>query len=161
MELPGFPSDRTIRVSEDQRGASMIGIVIVVLILGVMAAIALSQLEHETTTHAAGKTQSLLKRSTGASSTNQQAAIAACQADFQAVQQLLQIYQTEHQTNPPAGTAWAQSLATEGAQGDAWPSSSSFAITWDGSVLSVIPTTGTASHGSSGAVSPPTGCFAA
>jgi hypothetical protein len=139
----------------------MLGILIVVVILGVLAAIALSQLEHTTTTHAAAKTDASLKRSTGASSTNQQAAIAACQADFQIVQQLLQLYQTEHQANPPAGTAWALSLASEGEPGDAWPSSPSFSISWDGSVLSVVPTTGAASHGSSGTVSPPTGCFAA
>ena len=61
-----------------------------------------------------------------------------------------------------AGVAWATATANGGPYLQAWPESANYySITWNGAQLSVIPVRGAPSHGSDGASSPKTGCFAA
>jgi len=142
-----------MRSRREDQGYSMLGLLLAIVILGVLAVIAVSQMEQVTTSRSAGKNQP----PSGPSG----AAVAACLADYHSVELLLQLYRTEHQTDPPAGTAWALSLSSNGTEGQTWPSSPSYAISWDGAALSVNPSSGRASSGSSGTASPPTGCFAA
>jgi hypothetical protein len=90
----------------------------------------------------------------------QQAAVSTCRSDFDSVNAALQAFRTLNGALPPAGTAWATAATQGGPYFSAWPSSSTFTIEWNGSVLSVVPNVGTPSSGSSGTSAPPTGCFA-
>jgi type II secretory pathway pseudopilin PulG len=141
----------------------MIGILLVVVILGILATIVLavqgSTSPKGTNGAASQGTTTTAPQSVGSAA--QESAISACEADYQTVNSALQTYRTLKGTEPAAGSAWATAGAG-GALLASWPTDPQyFTITWDGTQLSVIPAKGTASHGSVGTSTPPTGCFAA
>ena len=152
------------QVNATEGGFALLGTLAVVIILGVMVAIALTALQPKSTpsstTLPGTPTTTTVPQS--AASGAQEAAIAACQVDFQAITTAIAEYQDLQSSSPAAGTAWATSRANGGPLLQAWPSDAKyFNITWNGSVLSVVPARGAASHGSAGTSSPATGCFAA
>jgi hypothetical protein len=92
----------------------------------------------------------------------QEAAISACQENYLDIETALAAYRSLNGTSPAAGTTWATSTANGGPYLQAWPESALFySITWNGAQLSVVPVKGASSHGSDGASSPKSGCFAA
>jgi hypothetical protein len=92
----------------------------------------------------------------------QEAAVAACQANYQALETALADYESLNGSEPAAGTAWATSTSNDGPFLQSWPQSPTYySITWNGSILSVTPVRGASSRGSVGTRSPKSGCFAA
>jgi hypothetical protein len=152
-----------------ERGSSLVAILSVVATLGVLVAITLSLSlgsstppshtpPHSNTATTSTTTTAPKDAASGAS----EATLAACQANFAIIESAVETYRALNGTYPPAGTAWAISDADGGPLMQSWPSTpSSYAITWNGRVLSVIPVRGTASHGSAGNQTLKTGCFAA
>ena len=89
-------------------------------------------------------------------------AIANCRADYTRVSTAVQGYERLNGALPPTGTAWAHTVVNGGPLLRVWPRENDhYSIVWNGSTLSVVPAKGTTAHGSVGASSPPTGCFAA
>ena len=138
----------------------MIGLIVVVAILAIIAAIA------DSATSSTAPTITVATTTGGSAATppstesfTSAATAAACAADFQGISLALQLYQGSHGALPPAGTAWATSSGEGGPYLPSWPAPKGFMLSWDGTVLSVVPSVGTPSHGSAGAVAPPTGCF--
>ena len=140
--------------------ASLLGLLLMLIILGVMGAIAVSALD--------GQSSSVLGPATtlpggGAASNAPSAAAlqAACVADYQTLDVALQVYATLHGSNPPAGTAWVAGVPSGTKIVESWPSAPGhFRLTWNGSQLGVVPEHGTSSRGSAGTSQPPTGCDA-
>jgi len=92
----------------------------------------------------------------------QEAAVSACQANYQAIETALADYRALNGSLPAAGTAWATVAGNGGPYLQVWPESATYySITWNGSQLGVIPVRGASSHGDDGTSSPKTGCFAA
>ena len=144
-------------------GFAMIATLIVVVILAILVALTLS-LSGGNTPKSSGnatlRTTTTIPKSIAAGA--QQATVAACEANFETVRTALATYRALNGVNPPAGTAWATSAANGGPLLTAWPSNAkSYAITWNGLTLDVVPAKGVASHGSFGTASPLTGCLAA
>lgn len=145
-------------------GVAMIGMLIVIVILGILAAIVLSQQGSPTPQDIGGATYP----GAGATSIPQSVAsgarlgaIAACKADFDSVASALETYRAVNNVDPGTGTAWATSATLGGPYLESWPSGAGhYSITWDGWILSVVPAKGVASHGSCGTSSPVTGCYA-
>jgi hypothetical protein len=153
-------SDRRPRVDN---GYALIGMLIVVVILGVLATIVLSS------TLGSTGPGSVAKISPGPTTTTppsiasgaRQSAVSACEVDFQSVETALRTYRALNGVLAPPGSAWATSSSRGGPFMQAWPSDApNFSLIWNGSTLSVVPTNGTASHGSYGTRSPASGCFA-
>ena len=146
-----------------EAGFALLGTLAVVIVLGVMVTVALATLQPKATpsgTTLAGVTTTTVPKN--AASGAQEAAISACQADFQVISTAISEYRALQGNYPGAGTAWATSSANGGPLLQTWPSEVQyFALTWNGSVLSVVPVRGAESHGSVGTSSPVTGCFAA
>ena len=146
-----------------EAGFALLGTLAVVIVLGVMVTVALATLQPKATpssTTLPGATTTTIPQS--AASGAQEAAIAACQADYQVINSAISEYSALQGDYPPSGTGWATSSANGGPLLQTWPSEANyFALTWNGSVLSVVPARGPASHGSAGTNFPPTGCFAA
>lgn len=145
-------------------GFALVGTLAVVIILGVMVAITLSVLQPRaspiSTTLPGLPTTTTIPQS--AASGGQEAAAVVCEVDFLSISTEVAEYRAVNGTYPAAGTAWATSSANGGPLLQAWPTDAKyFTITWNGSVLSVVPAHGTPSHGSPGTSSPATGCFAA
>lgn len=92
----------------------------------------------------------------------QEAAVSACEANYQAIETALAGYRSLNGSPPAAGVAWATAATNGGPYLQAWPESATYySITWNGLELSVVPKRGASSHGSDGTSSPKTGCFAA
>jgi hypothetical protein len=92
----------------------------------------------------------------------QEAAVAACQANYQAIETALADYRSLNGSLPGAGTTWATSSANGGPYLQVWPESAPYySIAWNGAQLSVVPVRGATSYGSIGTSAPKTGCFAA
>ncbi|HEV7958831.1 MAG TPA: hypothetical protein VGP11_05155 [Acidimicrobiales bacterium] len=152
-----------------ERGSSLIAILSVVVTLGILVAITLSfTLGTTTPTTLApqhpntGTTSTTTTAPKDAASGASEATLAACEANFAIIESAVEDYRALNGVAPPAGTAWATSDANGGPLMQSWPSApSSYAITWNGRELSVIPVRGVASHGSMGSGTPKTGCFAA
>jgi hypothetical protein len=149
-----------------EQGSSLIAILSVIATLGVLVAIALSVgLGTSTpprTSHssAAGTTTTTAPQSVVSGAT--EATLAACEANFAVVSSAIQTYRALDGNYPPAGTAWATTTANAGPLMATWPSGArSYRLVWNGQQLSVIPTSGTASHGSVGQGPNVSGCFAA
>ncbi len=148
----------TVRFSES--GVSLVGLLLVVVILGAMAGIAISQTTGSSpgTGHADTTSPSTAPQDIGSDAGA--ASLASCEANFATVESAVSTYLALNGTEPPAGTSWA----TSGANGpilDAWPQvPAEYTISWNGAVLSVVPVHGAASHGSYGTASARTGCFA-
>jgi hypothetical protein len=92
----------------------------------------------------------------------QEAAVSACEANFQAIESALADYRSLNGSSPAAGVAWATAAVNGGPYLQEWPESATYySITWNGTQLSVVPKRGVTSLGSDGTPSPKTGCFAA
>ena len=127
-------------------GNSLIAVLVVVLILGVMSAIALGG--------------GLANPQPVASATKGHVA-SACRSDFNSVAQAVQSYLAGNFAYPAPGRAWALSDKKGGPYLTAWPGDPGhYAIVWDGQQVEVIPAHGAASTGSYGGKAPSTGCFA-
>ena len=151
-----------IRGSRHDQGSALLGTLLTVIILAVMVVIMLNTLGGSsstgTTIPGATTTTAPATPANGA----QEAAVSACQANYQTVETALADYRTLNGSSPAAGTAWAMAAANGGPYLQVWPESAPYySITWNGVQLSVIPVKGAPSHGSDGTSSPKSGCFAA
>jgi hypothetical protein len=127
----------------------------VVLILGVMAIFAM----RSTPTVILPRTpQTAGATSMTATSGSSLATAAACRADYLTLAVALAAYRSIDGVTPPPGRTWATSGSA--ALIHSWPRLSGFSFSWNGTVLSVEPDTGVASHGDFGTSAPPTGCYA-
>ncbi len=157
-----------------ERGSSLIGLLIVVLILGVMAAVTLGGLGYTPNAAMTGIPSTMPGGGAIVATTSttivthrlvnhaSATAIAACRADYATVRAAVQNYKKRNGALPPAGTAWAHASAKGGPLLKVWPQDDhDYTIVWNGSTLSVVPVKGTVAHGSVGTSSPPTGCYAA
>jgi len=165
MDTRDMGAIRARRCADPEAGSALVATLSVVLTLGVLVTIVIAASPGSAPSPArqsnhGQSTTTTVPRSI-ASGANQ-SAISACQADFQAIDTAIAGYGALNGSPPPAGTAWASSSANGGPYFQLWPSSSKyFAITWNGTILSVVPVRGAASHSSSGTSSPPSGCYAA
>jgi|GEM_PF-1216426 len=158
-------SRRRVHGSDREQGIALLATLLTVIVLGVMAVIMLNTLSGSpsgtvatTTIPGATATTAPATPENGA----QEAAISACQANYQAIETALTDYRTLNGSLPAAGVAWATAAANGGPYLQVWPESASYySITWNGTKLSVIPVRGTSSLGSDGTSSPNSGCFAA
>jgi hypothetical protein len=148
----------------NERGSSLLGILSVVATLGILAVIVLTlnfgSSPAPVGTTLAGSPPTTTTGPQNIASEQQVADRAACQADFTALSTAMADYRALNGSNPPAGVAWATSTSAGGPYLQSWPSlAPAFSLTWNGTVLSVVPAKGRASHGSFGTTSPATGCF--
>lgn len=140
----------------------MIGLVVVVVILGVVASIVVSQKNNAPAPAPGVSSISATTQPPSIASGAQEAAIAACQVNFAAVDTALSDYRTLNSSSPAPGIAWVTSTANGGPFLAAWPSTGPYySLVWTGTTLDVVPAHGAVSRGSSGTTSPATGCFAA
>ena len=161
-------SSRTPRSSHSTRrlrgddGVSAIGLLSVIVILGILVTIPLAMnigSKGKSTTTVRGATTTTAPK-TIAGGANE-AAIAACQGDFESILQAVETYRALNGSNPPPGVAWASSGTHSGPYLQNWPSiASRWTFTWNGSTLSVVPVHGVAAHGSYGVRATKTGCYA-
>jgi len=152
----------TSRRFHADRGASLLGLLIVLMVLGVMAAVAVSAVS-TTAPQATTPNSSVTTTSTGESNIAaiQAALTATCIADYQTLSTAVQVYTTLHSANPPAGTSWATGIESGSSLIQSWPSDPGhFTFTWNGSALGVVPVRGTASRGSDGSAGAASGCYA-
>jgi len=158
-ESPSLASPREGK----EHGFAMVGTLAVVVILGVLVSVVLSS-NHPPAPSGTGTSSSVTTTTVPQSVSGgaQEAAVSACQLNFQALSSALMNYRALNGASPAAGTAWATSPTNGGPYLAAWPTDAHYySINWNGSMLSVLPARGAASHGSSGTSSPATGCFAA
>ncbi len=155
---------RAARGRRSERGVGMISTLAVVVILGVIVTIVISNGGTPSTpkTNLSGAPSGTT--TTGPSSIGSDAkaaAISSCLGNFAIVESAISDYQTLENSTPPAGTTWATS-SSSGPILQSWPSDPPYyALSWNGHELSVIPGHGgVASHGNTGTSSPPTGCHA-
>jgi hypothetical protein len=150
--------------ASDERGSSLLGILSVVAILGILVAITLSLSLGGSTSPTPAPPNSGTTTTTApkdVASGASEATLAACEANFAVVDSAVETYRAVNGSSPPAGTAWATSDTNGGALMQSWPSApKSYAITWNGQELSVIPVKGVAAHGSLGSQALKTGCYA-
>lgn len=143
----------------------MLGTLITVVILGAMAVIMFNTLGGSpsstgTATTIPGATATTPPATPGNGA--REAAVSACQANYLAIETALADYRSLNGSSPTAGVAWATATTNGGPFLQVWPESElDYTITWNGTQLSVIPARGAPSHGSDGASSPKSGCFAA
>ena len=146
-------------------GVAMLATLVTIVILGVMAVILFNTLGGSptgsgTTTTIPGVTPTTAPATPESGA--QEAAVSACEANFQAIETALADYRALNGSLPSAGVAWATSTANGGPYLQIWPGSAPYyAIAWNGTELSVIPKRGRPSHGTDGTVSPKSGCYAA
>jgi hypothetical protein len=144
----------------------MLSTLIVVVILGVIVTVVIAEQPSSAPSGSANSTSATTTTTVPTTKTigsdSQASTISACKANFATLSTAVQTYQAIHGESPPPGTTWA-TASTDGTPIlQSWPASAvGYQISWNGAVLSVIPTKGTASHGSFGTSSPPTGCFSA
>jgi hypothetical protein len=145
----------------------MIGTLAVVIILGLLVTIVLTTNNPSTPSTTVGTTSSGAPVTTttapqSVGSAAQEAAIITCQFDFQIINTALMDYHAVNGSYPAAGIGWATSTTKGGPYMQSWPDGRPYyTISWNGSLLGVVPFRGTASHGSIGTSTPATGCFAA
>lgn len=147
-----------------ERGVGMVSTLAVVVILGVLVTVVISNGPGPKSPgaggSAAGTTTTTSVKSIGSDA--KASAISACLASYTEVNSALTYYKTLNGALPSAGTAWATSSASGSALIQSWPTGApNYRITWNGVELIVIPHRGTASRGTSGTSTPPTGCYAA
>ena len=142
-------------------GASMLGVLSVVVILGLLVVIPLSLNlgSSTTTTSAPGATTTTAPRTIARGAS--EAAVAACRADFETIDQAIASYRALNGSYPPSGTSWATSSTAGGPYLQSWPIvATRWSFAWNGATLSVVPTHGVASHGSFVTTVAKDGCFA-
>ncbi len=147
-----------------ERGVGMVSTLAVVVILGVIVTVVItngpSGPKSAVVGGSATTTTTTSVKSIGSDATA--SAISACLASYTEVNTALTYYKTLNGAPPPTGTAWATSTTSGSALIESWPSGAPYySITWNGVELTVTPTHGVASHGTSGTSSPATGCYAA
>jgi len=151
--------------SKGEEGVAMLGILLTVIILGVMVVIMLKTLGGSPATTGPTTTipgVTVTTAPTTPANGAQEAAVSACEANYQALETALADYKALNGASPAAGEAWATAAANGGPYMQEWPETATYySITWNGTLFSVIPVRGAASHGSDGASSPKSGCFAA
>jgi hypothetical protein len=126
------------RVTSPRRdhGASLVGLLLMLIILGVMVAVAVS---------AIGGTSGITLPTTARDATTslgeptdvaiQTALSAACAAEFETLSTALQVYTTLHSANPPAGTTWVTGIESGSTLMESWPSDPGhFIFLWNGGV---------------------------
>lgn len=164
---------RRSRSSEPaERGSSLIALLLVMLILGLMAAVALGGLGYTPNSTITGIPSTMpgggaivttpttvAAKSRG--ETMRETAIEACRVDYEMVSAAVQRYKQLNGSLPRSGTTWAHAATDGGPFIRVWPRDNHFVIEWNGSTLSVIPAKGAITHDSVGTRSPATGCFAA
>lgn len=164
LELPMMSSrsrsdSSASRSERAEAGVSLVGMISVLLILAVMAVFAMRSTPTVMSPRASPANQSspdaMSRIPTSGSSL---ATVAACRADYLTLAMALAAYRSIDGVSPPAGRTWATTGSA--ALIHNWPKLSGFAFSWNGTLLSVVPIAGTASHGSLGTSTPPTGCYA-
>jgi type II secretory pathway pseudopilin PulG len=147
----------------DEKGFSLISLLLVVMILGIMMALTLESLNGTgLTSSGTGGSSTTLSIPKGAGDVVAQAQISACEADFSSVETAIVTYYSDNGKPPGAGTTWATHNPYGSPIIQSWPSGAPyFTLTWNGTVLSVTPRFGPASSDSIGTKSPRTGCYAA
>jgi hypothetical protein len=151
--------------SGPEQGIALLATLVTLIILGVMVVIMFNTLGGSpsgtgTGTTIPGATTTTVPTTPGSAS--QVAAVAACRANYLAIETALADYRSLNGSSPAAGAAWATAAGNGGPYLQAWPESALYySITWNGAQLSVIPVRGASSHGSEGSSSPKSGCFAA
>jgi len=142
---PVATPERSRRTAE--RGSSLLAVVLVVLILGVLAALVLG----------GGFANPSTPERANASD-----AVRVCLSDYQTVSNAIQDYFDANLAEPPAGTAWATSSRNGGPFLTAWPADpGAYTLVWNGRQLDVQPASGADAAGSRGTAHPATGCYAA
>ena len=142
-------------------GVSTIGLLSVILILGVLVAIPLSLNlgSSSSTTTVPGVTTTTAPKTIAGAAT--EAAVAACQGDFESILQAVDTYRALNGSDPPAGVSWASARTNGGPYLQTWPSvTTRWTFTWNGVVLSVVPSHGAPARGSYGVRATKTGCYA-
>lgn len=165
---------RASRRDAAERGSSLIGLLIVLLILGLMAAATLGGLGYTSnpaltgvplTMPGGGAIVTTTSTTILTPSTNNDAratVIATCRAEYEKVGAAVRSYERLHGSLPPEGTAWALTLTNgEPLLRALRRDNHYFTIEWDGARLTVVPAKGVTAYGSVGTSTPPTGCFAA
>jgi hypothetical protein len=165
---------RRFRGYEDtERGSSLLALLIVVLILGLMAAVALGGLGYIPNSTITGIPSTMpgggaivaatttTVATKGGDNGARESVIKACRTDYAMVSAAIQRYKKLNGSLPRSGTAWAGDARDGGPFLRAWPRDDKrFVIVWNGLALSVVPVKGAIAHNSIGTSSPATGCFA-
>jgi hypothetical protein len=164
--MHAFRRSRRVLGSRGERGVAMLATLITVIILGVMVVIMFNTLggspsSTATSTSIPGEGATTTAPATPANGA-QEAAVSACQANYESLETALSDYRALNGSAPAAGTAWATAATNGGPYLQSWPVSAPYyCITWNGVQLSVVPVRGAPSHGNDGTSSPKSGCFAA
>jgi hypothetical protein len=148
--------------SRNDGGASVVGLLLALVILGAMAAIAVSALDTTVAGVDHPGSPAVTTPTIVASGAASAALRAVCVADFEALSAALRVYEVTHGAPPAPGTSWALA-GTGGARLLAtWPSDPGhFRFTWNGATLGVVPRRGTRSVASAGDPHVASGCDAA
>jgi hypothetical protein len=163
-------SRRSEHGSRREQGVAMLGLLLTVIVLAVMVVIMLKTLTGPTSPTGATTTIPGATTMPGTNTTApvtpesgaQEAAVSACQANYQAIETALADYRALNGSAPAAGTAWVTAASNGGPYLQVWPETATYySITWNGAQLSVIPVRGSSSHGTDGTSAPKTGCYAA
>jgi hypothetical protein len=166
---------RRVRSSDAaERGSSLIGLLIVLLILGLMAAATLGGLGYTSNPALTGvpltmpggavivTTTSTTTLTPSQSSNFSTTAIVNCRADYARVSAAVLSYERLHGSLPPEGKTWADTKVDGSPLLRVWQRDKHYySIVWNGFALSVVPAKGVTANGSVGTSSPPTGCFGA
>lgn len=134
-------------------------VIVIVVILGAVVLATSPGSPPSTQGSGASSSTTTTEPKTIASGTSE-ATLAACEANYATVELAVATYRALNGSDPPAGTAWATSTVNGGPLIAVWPTGAEYALSWNGSTVSVTPLHGTASHGSFGTSAPKTGCFA-
>jgi hypothetical protein len=155
-----------------ERGASVIGLLVVLVVLGATAAIVVSALPSSksltvptvattSTTRGPGSTSPSGTTTTSSPTILSVALEAACVANVQAVKSAATTYETLNSAKPPAGTAWATATTNGGPYLQSWPAATrEVSVAWSGTTVVVTPAHGRSAVGGPGSRTPPTGCYA-
>jgi hypothetical protein len=158
-------SRRRVDGTRGEQGVALLGTLLTVIILAVMVVIMFDTLGGSPSGTGSGTTiPGATTTTVPATPENgaQEAAVSACQANYQTIETALADYRALNGSLPAAGTAWAKAAANGGPYLQVWPESAPYyAITWNGAQLSVVPVRGAYSNGSDGTSAPKSGCFAA
>lgn len=157
---------RFLAERRSERGVAMLSTLIVVIILGVIVTVVISEQSSSPPPSGSGTasvaTTTTVPTTKTIGSDSQASTVSACEANFATMSTAIETYRALHGSAPPAGTAWATSSVGGSPILQSWMSSAvGYEISWNGSVLSVVPTKGAYSYGSYGTSTPQTGCFAA
>lgn len=144
----------------DERGVALFGLIGSILILAIVAAVVITKLQSPIAAPQVRNGNPGVTTPISPSSGASVASTTACKADFLTLTAAVQTYRTLNGGLPPKGTSWATGSSSSGNLLQSWPRISGLTFTWNGSTVNVVPAKGTASVGTFGTSTPPTGCFA-